>query len=73
MVWGIPINSALEKALRRLQMKRTSHEYVFWKSKSGKPVQDVKKSFKSACEDAGIKLPSYFTMYWFSNLSDTFS
>ena len=36
-------------------MKMTCHEYVFWNSKSGKPVQDVKKSFKSACEDAGIE------------------
>ncbi|MBN1272507.1 MAG: tyrosine-type recombinase/integrase [Candidatus Aminicenantes bacterium] len=52
---SIPMNSVLFETLRRIRRNGTSEEYVFWNKKTGKPIQDVKKSFKSACEDAGIE------------------
>jgi integrase len=50
----IPMNSLVEKILRNLSLKKVNDEYVFWNRRTGKPVQDLKKAFKSACKKAGI-------------------
>lgn len=54
-VRNIPMNSLLENTLVGLWLRKADEEYVFWNTKSGKPIQDVKKSFKSACREAGIE------------------
>lgn len=50
----IPMNSLVERTLWELWMKKADNEYVFWNRRTGKPFQDVKKSFKSACCKAKI-------------------
>jgi site-specific recombinase XerD len=51
----IPMNSFVFDTLMEYYNHRAHDEYVFWNAKKKKPIQDLKKSFKTACADAGIK------------------
>ncbi len=50
----IPINVTLREVLQGLT-RRLDVPYVFFDQGTGKPFQDVKKSFASACRRAGIR------------------
>jgi len=50
----IPMNRLAENTLRELYRARKNDEYVFWNNKEGKPIQDLKKSFKTACRNGKI-------------------
>lgn len=50
----IPINGTLLATFKGLT-RRLDIPHVFYDSKTGKPYQDVKKSFHSACKTAKIK------------------
>ena len=50
----IPINDTVRATLQDV-IRRIDVPYVFYDPKTGKPYQDVKRSFKSACRRAGIK------------------
>jgi integrase len=50
----IPINETLRDTLQGLA-RRVDIPYVFYDNATGKPYQDVKKSFNTACRKAGIK------------------
>jgi integrase len=50
----IPINETVGEELRSLT-RRLDVPYVFYDRLTGKPYDDVKRSFKSACKRAGIK------------------
>jgi len=50
----IPINDTVREALRSIT-RRLDVPYVFYDPKTGKPYQDIKRSFASACRRAGIK------------------
>lgn len=49
----IPINNTLRHTLQSLT-RRLDIPYVFFDSKTGKPYQEVKRSFATACKRAGI-------------------
>lgn len=51
----IPMNRLVENALLELHRERKNDKYVFWNEKEKKPIQDLKKSFKTACQLAGIR------------------
>jgi integrase len=57
----IPINPALRSILEKIHSgtteipRRIDIPYVFHDRKSGKPYQDIKRSFATACRRAGIK------------------
>jgi integrase len=51
----IPVNSALRCVLGKLRENGDSDEFVFPNRKTGESVKNVKKSFRRACEKAGIK------------------
>jgi len=51
----IPINDALAKILSRLSLKREGREHVFENLRTNKPFTDVKKSWATLLEKAGIK------------------
>ena len=44
----------VKKALEDLYKKRKEEEYVFWNRKTKRPIRDLKKSFKTASNKAGI-------------------
>jgi len=50
----IPINDTVRETLLSLT-RRLDVPYVFYDPKTGKPYQDVKRSFASACRRAGIR------------------
>jgi integrase len=50
----IPINDTLRAVLQGLQ-RRLDIPYVFYDAATGKPYQDVKRSFNTACRRAGIR------------------
>ncbi len=50
----IPMNSLVLSALKQQEQNKDHIEYLFWNSKSNKPIQDVRKAFKKSCEAAGI-------------------
>ena len=50
----IPINKTLRETLDGL-IPRLDVPYVFYDPATGKPYQDIKRSFNSACRRAGIK------------------
>ncbi|MGQ9570711.1 MAG: tyrosine-type recombinase/integrase [Thermodesulfovibrionales bacterium] len=50
----IPINNTLRQTLQVLT-RRLDIPYVFYDSNTGKPYQDVKRSFITACRRAGIR------------------
>jgi len=49
----IPINNDLKAVLQGIT-RRLDIPYVFFDSTTGKPFQDVKRSFHTACRKAGI-------------------
>lgn len=51
----IPINSILYGLLYALHSQNGHNEFVFVNPKTRKPFTDVKKSFDTACTDAGIE------------------
>jgi excisionase family DNA binding protein len=51
----IPINSDLLPVLENLKMKNGGRGYVFANPKTGKPLQDIKHAFETACAKAGVK------------------
>jgi site-specific recombinase XerD len=51
----IPMNSIVESTLKDVADKKDHDQYVFWNSKTHKPIQDVKVGFKNACKRVGIK------------------
>lgn len=51
----IPINSNLEGLLYSLKSRNGQNEYVFTNPKTGNPYTDIKRSFDTACRNAGIK------------------
>lgn len=57
----LPINQDLRNVLEAIhkgtegQLRRIDVPYVFYDRKTGKPYQDVKRSFATACRKAGIK------------------
>ncbi len=50
----IPINETLKTALQGI-MRRLDIPHVFYDTVTGKPYQNVKRSFNSACRRAGIR------------------
>ncbi|WP_455379496.1 site-specific integrase, partial [Petrachloros mirabilis] len=62
----IPINVTVRSTLRGLE-RRLDIPYVFFDPKTGKPYQDVKRSFATACKKAGI------TDFHFHDLRHTFA
>lgn len=48
----IPMNSLVIEALSTIPQ---DSEYIFFNPMTGRPIQDVKKAFKTACENAKIK------------------
>jgi len=50
----IPINDILFPRLLRMKNKKSESEFVFLNANTGKPLTDVKKSFKSACVRSNI-------------------
>lgn len=50
----IPINDTLKGVLQDIT-RRLDVSYVFYNNVTGKPYQDVKRSFNAACRKAGIK------------------
>jgi integrase len=50
----IPINDTLKDVLQGIT-RRLDISYVFYDNTTGKPFQDVKRSFNTACRRAGIK------------------
>lgn len=62
----IPINDTLRYTLKKT-LKRLDTPYVFYDSKTGKPYQDVKRSFAGACRRAKIK------DFYFHDLRHTFA
>lgn len=50
----IPINETLRGVLQGIT-RRLDVSYVFYDNNTGKPYQDVKRSFNTACRRAGIK------------------
>jgi site-specific recombinase XerD len=52
---AIPMNSLVESTLKKMEQEKENSGYVFWNTKTQKPIQDVKKGFKKACRSAGIK------------------
>ena len=62
----IPINNTLRAALHGLT-RRLDVSYVFHDPAAGKPYQDVKRSFHTACRKAGI------TDFHFHDLRHTFA
>jgi integrase len=59
----IPINETLRNTLERL-IRRLDSPYVFYDHATGKPYQDLKRSFKKACKRAGV------TDFHFCDISD---
>ena len=51
----IPINSALNGLLYALKSQNGHSEYVFTNPVTGMPYRDIKRSFGTACENAGIE------------------
>jgi len=51
----IPINSVLFSLLYALKSQNGQSEYVFTNPCTGMPYKDIKRSFGTACEDAGIE------------------
>ncbi|MFC2142056.1 tyrosine-type recombinase/integrase [Acidobacteriota bacterium] len=51
----IPINSLVFITLKKLQEQKTHDVFVFWNERTRKPIQDIKKGYKKACQDAGIE------------------
>jgi len=51
----VPINSDLFLLLDDLKRQNVSHGYVFTNAKTGKPLQDIKHAFGTACTKAGVK------------------
>jgi excisionase family DNA binding protein len=51
----IPINTVLFNLLYAHKVQNGKSEYVFTNPKTGKPYSDIKKSFSSALEEAGIE------------------
>jgi integrase len=51
----IPINTVLFNLLYAHKFQNGKSEYVFTNPKTGKPYNDIKKSFTSALEEAGIE------------------
>jgi integrase len=62
----IPINETLIETLRKI-IRRVDVPYVFYDPTTGKPYQDVKRSFTSACRRAKI------TNFRFHDLRHTFA
>ncbi|MBI4444320.1 MAG: site-specific integrase [Acidobacteria bacterium] len=55
---ALPMNDTVIRTLQELKEKTGAYEYVFAHRKGrdrGLPIQDVKNSFASACEKAGIE------------------
>ncbi len=50
----IPINDTLREVLQK-QIRRLDVPYVFFDPETGKPYQDVKRSFATACRRVGIR------------------
>lgn len=50
----IPINATLRGVLQGIT-RRLDIPYVFYDNATGKPYQDIKRSFNTACRKAGIK------------------
>ncbi|NQT80280.1 MAG: site-specific integrase [Candidatus Aminicenantes bacterium] len=48
----VPMNDPVIKSLSAIPQ---SSEFVFYNPKTGGPIKDVKKSFKTACKNVGIK------------------
>lgn len=51
----LPVNAELHRVFMRMQKRNGKSPYVFPNPRTGKPYTEVKKSFKSACERAGIE------------------
>ena len=49
------MNSELKEILLPLRRGKRPHDYVWLSAKTGKPLDDIKKAFIGACEDAGIE------------------
>ena len=52
--WEIPINDTVASVLTQ-QIRRIDVPYVFYDSATGKPLQNIKRSFNTALRRAGIK------------------
>ena len=51
----IPINSDLLSVLEDLKRTKGGNGYVFANTRSGRPLQDIKRAFHTACSAAGIR------------------
>jgi len=49
------MNSEVREILLPLCKRKRPDDYVWLSPKTGKPFDDIKKAFVSACEDAGIE------------------
>src|SRR5258707_6668112 len=52
---SIPMNRIARQQLLSLQTESGDTEYVFVNRRTGKPLTDVKRGFRSACKDAGLE------------------
>ena len=49
------MNSMVHEVLEKRLKEKGKKSYVFWNKMTRKPIQDVKKAFKTACSRAGIE------------------
>src|SRR5262249_39565928 len=62
--YSVPMNREVIEILRCLRTKSKS-DYLFPNPKTGRPLNDVKRAFESACREAGIE------DLWFHDLRRT--
>ena len=52
---SIPMNTMVFITLNELKKMNTNDVYVFWNDRTKRPVQDIKRGFKTACRNASIE------------------